>query len=141
MPEDNSYQSNLYKSILSETGEKNQGYELLENKVTVFFRPDDRTKKGTNCYLEDIEGISFVGLISEKGSHQTEQLPKFEWLKPIKINKRFATEIIDLEGRYYEGSYSHIIGIDSLIICLRDKYPEQEIDEDSTITVCVVEYC
>jgi hypothetical protein len=136
----NEYQPLIYRAILAETNRKTNRDQLLNAEVTIFFRPANRIEKGSSCRLEDIESFSLLGLISVEGSHETQELPKFEFLKLIQLVERFESPIRELEEKLFDNTYIYIEKPEEVIDYLSEKYPFQNFDLDTLITVYRIKY-
>ena len=138
--EDNSYLSEIDRQTLSE--DISYRAEILERHPTVFLRPDDRTSAKRALYIHaDEQGVSYLGLITKYGNHETRTPPEHEEPRiEMRIKSREAKPIGEISPEEFEHMYHEIHDAQSAIAWLKRKYPKRRFSENSKVTVYRIEY-
>ena len=137
---DNSYLSDVDRRTLSEDVAYRQ--EILERHPTVFIRPDDRTAAARPLYVHaDEQGVSYLGLVTEHGSHSARKPPVHaEPRIRIRIMSREPKIIAEITKEEFANAYTSIYDQESAIVWLEQKYPNRKFSGTSTVTVYRVQY-
>lgn len=137
---DTSYLSELDLQTLADDIKYKQ--EIAENTPTVFFRPDDRTSEESPTYWRvNEEGLSYIGLIKEYGSHEEKRPPTFiEPRTPVVIVDRYTKRIDEVSKEEYEDAYNDLKDTESLCGWVQKKYSNKVITLSTIVTVYRIKY-
>ncbi len=121
------------KYILGERKTKRRINELLvekEKRVYRFFRPGNRTLYGSPNFIhENIDGVSFLGIIDTIGDNEKHILPTYLQLFPIQIVERRCEKIAFLRNEDFIGAYSFLKNRESLLLEFQSIYRKTNTDE------------
>ncbi|QSH39094.1 hypothetical protein JXR01_02170 [Candidatus Kaiserbacteria bacterium] len=136
---DTTYLSELDLQTL---GEDRKYYEeVLDKKPQVFFRIGDRTSISNPRFWPPNNQKGFIGFIKEYGSHDIQKPPVFiESRIPVRIISREARKLKEVTLEELHAAYKEIGSHEALVEWLSSKYPNEEVHEDSILTVYVIEY-
>lgn len=116
--------------------------EVLQSRLTVFFRPSDRTSPSyPTHWRKNKEGVSYLAFIVTYGNHDARIPPILhEDVLSVHVYSRIAKKIKDISSDEYDKSYESIDSESSLISYLREKYPDENLSNESIVTVYEINY-
>ena len=107
----------------------------------MFIRPDDRTAPSCPVYLRASEqGVSYLGLISEYGSHEHRRPPVFSGRIKIRVVSRTVKAIADISDEEFGRAYTSVSDAASAIRYLEGKYPGRSFSRSTLVTVYTIAY-
>ena len=137
---DIAYPSALDRQTLAEDARYQS--EVSSHRPTVFFRPGDRTTPAQAGYWEANEdGTSFIRFVAQYGNHAEGKRPTFrEEVEPVRVLSRAAKRLRDVFPEECGSAYAELADPHAVLAYLQQKYPERDLNLDSTVTVYTVGY-
>jgi hypothetical protein len=116
--------------------------EVVSQRPTIFFRPDDRTDPSFPTYWRaDAAGVSYIGFITVYGSHAAKTPPSFKEPRiKVRVLSREVRKVSDVREVEYLKAYRDIRDAPGLCAYLRAKYPAFDCTASATVTVYGIEY-